>query len=208
MKLNTQQKCEACEVCTNHIYDRITNSWARCDKADSSLFYNSINSIPPKYKHSDWSDFKQDTPQRKKVYEFAKAIYLKLLDKQLPKKSVVFAGREFTGKTFISSILLRSLALKDFNCAFVQLSVLIDLYFQDKQAFYDYVKQDVLVVQMGSEIVNSSIPFVVKELYTQRSQANHYTIFTSKFFISEFSQHYGKELRDFFSLDLFKEIRM
>ena len=88
------------------------------------------------------------------------------------------------------------------------MSVLTDLYFNDKQAYYTYTQPDILVIQLGQEIANSSIPFVIKELYTQRLQNNKYTIFTSKFFITEFAQHYSKELQDFFSLDLFKEIRM
>ena len=208
MKLETEKKCDLCEVCTNHIYDEITNSWARCEKADSSLFYSSLSSIPPKYKHSVWSDFKQDTEPRKKAYEYAVAIYNKLLQKQLPKKSVVFSGKEFTGKTFITSILLRALILKGFTGAFVSLPVLIDLYFNNKEEYYSFVQQDLLVIQMGSEVANASIPFVIKELYTQRMQNNKYTLFTSKFFITEFAQHYSKELQDFFSLDIFKEIRL
>ena len=208
MKLEQKEKCDLCEVCTNHVYDAITNSWARCERADSSLFHTSLNSIPPRYKHSTWSDFKQDTDSRKKAYEYAVAIYNKLLQKQMPKKSVVFAGKEFAGKTFISSILLRSLILKGFTGGFVSLSVLIDLYFNDKQEYYSFTKPDILVIQLGQEIANSSIPFVIKELYTQRLQNNKYTIFTSKFFITEFAQHYSKELQDFFTLDIFKEIRM
>lgn len=208
MELESSNKCDLCEVCTLHVYDEITNSWARCEKADSSLFYSSLRTIPPRYKHSTWHDFKQDTEPRKKAYEYAVAVYNKLLQKQMPKKSLVFSGKEFTGKTFISAILLRSLILKGFTGTFVSLSVLMDLYFNDKQEYYSYTQYDVLVIQLGSEIANSSIPFVVKELYTQRLQNNKYTFFTSKFFITEFTQHYSKELQDFFSLDLFKELRM
>lgn len=208
MNLESEQNCDLCEVCTHHIYDQITNSWARCEKADSSLFFSSLKSIPPRYRRSTWDDFKTDTEQRKKAKEFAVAVYNRFLQKLLPKKSLVFAGKEFSGKTFISAILLRALILKGFAGAFVSLSVLMDLYFNDKQEFYSYTNYDILVIQMGSEIVNSSISFVIKELFTSRLQNNKYTIFTSKFFITEFQQHYSKELQDFFSLDLFKELRL
>ena len=159
MKLEQKEKCDLCEVCTNHIYDSITNSWARCERADSSLFHSSLNSIPPRYKHSTWSDFKQDTDSRKKAYEYAVAIYNKLLQKQMPKKSVVFAGKEFAGKTFISSILLRSLILKGFTGGFVSLSVLIDLYFNDKQEYYSFTKPDILVIQLGFQV----LPWIISK---------------------------------------------
>lgn len=208
-KLSKITGCTKCgSSCTKHSFDEVNQKWVRCPNADQALFTPAISSIPPAYRYSMWEDFKTDTQPRKIVLDYAKAIYNKLVSGEMPKKSIVFAGREFSGKTFISSILCRHLALNNFSTSFVTLGVLTDMYFNDKQAYYNYAEPDILVFQLGSEIANSSASFVVKELFTSRLQKNKYTLFTSKFFISEFSQHYSKELQDFFSLDLFKEIKM
>lgn len=208
-KLSKATKCTKCgSSCTKHKWNEEQQRWTRCPNADQSVFSPSISSIPPAYRYSVWEDYKTDTPARKVVLDYAKAIYAKLVLGEMPKKSLVYSGREFTGKTFISSILCRHLALEGFTASFVTLGVLTDMYFNDKQSYYSYVEPDILIFQFGSEIANSSATFVVKELFTSRLQKNKYTLFTSKFFISEFSQHYSKELQDFFSLDLFKEIKM
>lgn len=206
---NKPTQCLKCNPCTKHLWDDERRAWVRCPFADATVFSSNINHIPPKYKNCNWEDFKIDTQARKVAKANAIAVANKLLAGLLPKKSLVFSGKDFAGKTFICSLIAKHFLLEtNATTQFINYPDLADMYFQDKAEYKKAINTDLIVLQLGQEIPNSATSFVIREFYRARMQLDKYILFTSKFPISAFRERYGEELYQFFASHLFKEIKL
>lgn len=200
------RNCKHCEGgCTKHYFDEQSGRWKRCPNVDITAFNPSLMNIPARYRDVQLQDFKDLQKNRVTALKDVQTILVRLRDKQLPKKSVIFSGPDEEYKLKLTSFMLRELVLMNISCSSVSLSSLTDLYFSNREQFNTYKDFDVLFIDFGMEIPTTALVPILYDLFFDRDRSSKYTMFTSKYAVKDFTLKYSKEMQQFFATEGFKE---